>query len=729
MHSTIRRAAIAALPLAFLLTMSAVVAAEQDLRWTLEDIVQAPQVTEIALSRDGRSALYAAEAADIAADRPRSTLWLVDLAAGSQRELAQAGAVRLLKRIPGTADWSALLDTGAGIQLYRIEQSGGIRPLMVNTATVLMGQADMALASTGAMPPHAVGVLAYDWSPDGKWLWYSLLKPASNAPRVRFDEEVAEARNRRRSRIEASVEFHLRGPDGRDQLVMTRPTSDRMALHYGANVVWSGDDVQFRIETGDGTTGSSYETRAWDRVKGTMRTLSRERDTMTVWLLRGPGGGQLATTGVGDRYDLVETHADGSRHSYGRVAYSIGDPRAAGYRISADGKRVVVGTRSIADPRYGLAVIDAKGVRTIASEASLTRCDFSDDLGDGLCIREGMARSPELVRVDMERGTLSRVAPISGRHAAIAPLAIEPRTWVNRLGFKATGFLVLPRGYVAGRRYPAILVTHGSDADERFANMGFQWNYPVQLLAERGYVVLLMNDPAPRQSAELWAIYGAWLRGSGPPGPEEVQRLGWVNGVYSFEDAVKELAAEGLIDVDRVGIAGFSRGSQMVNVTLTHSRMFRAASGGDGSFLEPYSYPTSELGYDAIFGGSPFGVHIDQYRRFSPSLNANKICAPLLQQVALPIGGALDLYQAMRNHHLPAQISYYPGETPASDETHAYHIPSNRLLAMRENLAWFDYWLLGRRDPDAPFPERFDQWDAMAKDPKRPCPPPPPYPR
>src|SRR3546814_1483448 len=47
----------------------------------------------------------------------------------------------------------------------------------------------------------------------------------------------------------------------------------------------------------------------------------------------------------------------------------------------------------------------------------------------------------------------------------------------------------------------------------------------------------------------------------------------------------------------------------------------------------------------------------------------------------------------------------------SSDETHLFHIPSNRLLAMRENMAWFDYWLLGIRDGDAPFPERLAEWD------------------
>ncbi len=687
----------------------------------LEDILLAPNVTEIALSGDRQLGLYSVETADIANNEPQASLRIVNMVDGAQRELLRARSIKLIKRIPKSDAWSGLLDIGAGQQLYRIERSGAITPILINETTVLTGRADMALSKVGSEPPRQVGVLAYDWSPNGQQLWYSLLKPVLSAARIKFDDEVLGERNRQRSHIEASVEFHLRGSEGDDRSIMTRPSTDRMALLFGGNVVWQGDEVQFRVETGDGTAGSAFETRAWNRKNGVLRVLGTERDVMTAWLLKGPRGGALSTTDVGETLELVERLPSGKPYSYGDVRFSIGDPRSAGFRRSKDGKRVVVGTRTIENPRYGLAVIDGKGVHQIGSDVSLTRCDFDDDVAIGFCVREGVTYAPDLVRVDLKRGDIARIASVSPQHEAIAPLTARPRTWVNRLGYKATGFVIFPRHYVVGRRYPAIVVTHGSDADERFANIGMQWNYPVQLFAERGYVVLLINDPSPRQKSELWAAYDAWTLDKGPPSPEEVQRLIWVNGVYSFEDAVREMGNEGLVDLDRIGIAGFSRGSQMVNVALTHSKMFRAASGGDGSFLDPYSYPNPMLGYNAIFGGSPFGEHIDQYRSFSPSLNAEKVCAPLLQQMASPMGGALNLYTALRQHSVPAQITYYPGESSASDETHVFHIPSNRLLAMRENLAWFDYWLLGRRDVGAPFPGRLALWDQMAQNPKWAC--------
>ena len=692
--------------------------AADERHWTVEDIVTVPEVSAIALSEDRDFAIYSVRAADIAADRMRSTLRLIEVRTGAQRDLLSANEAEQLKRIPKSDDWSAILDLGEGMQLYRISRSGEILPLLVNPATMLAGSADMALPGSSAAAPRRIGILAYDWSPDGRWLWYSVLKPIAAGTVPRFDASVAGDRDRGRSRINAMIEIHVRGPGRADHIVATRPARDRVARYFGGEVVWQGGDAIFRAEEADGSEDGRFETYAWNLKERRLRRVVSERNGQNFWVMRGPRGGQLVSRGVGDPLQLVESFSDGSFHNYGHFPFIVGDPRSVGARLAADGKSAILGTRTIGNPRYGIVLVSRSGVREIGSD-SFTRCDFSADLALGICVREGISSAPELVRVEPQRGRVDRLATVSARHAAIAPLTIRPRTWTNRLGYKANGYVVLPRGYRAGRRYPAIVVTHGSDADERFANVGLQWEYPVQVWAERGYVVLLINDPRSRQSEDLTAAYAAWSRGDGPPGPEEVQRLIWLNGVYSFEDAVSELVAETIVDADRVGIAGFSRGSQMVNVAITQSHMFRAASGGDGSLLEPYSYPAIPQSYKAIFGGSPFGEHIDRYRRFSPSLNAHKACTALLQQVVKPRGGAIDLYQALRAHNVPSQLTLYPGESPASDETHVFHIPSNRQMAQRENIAWFDYWLLRKRDPAMPFSERLAIWDAMATDPQR----------
>lgn len=225
---------------------------------------------------------------------------------------------------------------------------------------------------------------------------------------------------------------------------------------------------------------------------------------------------------------------------------------------------------------------------------------------------------------------------------------------------------------------------------------------------------------SPRQSEEISAAYDAWSRLRNDVPPDKVRQHIWIDGAWSFEDAFREMAAEGLIDIQRVGIAGFSRGSQMVNVSLTQTRLYRAASGGDGSYLEPSLYPNLAHSYQAIYGGSPYGSAARAYREFAPSLNADKACTPLLQQIVRPRDGAIDLHEAFRVHAIPSQLTLYPGETSVSEESHVFYIPSNRRFAQLENLAWFNYWLKDQRNPDMVFPERLATWDKMASEVGRP---------
>src|SRR3546814_15176701 len=40
---------------------------------------------------------------------------------------------------------------------------------------------------------------------------------------------------------------------------------------------------------------------------------------------------------------------------------------------------------------------------------------------------------------------------------------------------------------------------------------------------------------------------------------------------------------------------------------------------------------------------------------------------------------------------------------------------------MQENIAWFDYWLLGERDPNSPYADRYTVWDKMRDEAPRHC--------
>jgi hypothetical protein len=62
---------------------------------------------------------------------------------------------------------------------------------------------------------------------------------------------------------------------------------------------------------------------------------------------------------------------------------------------------------------------------------------------------------------------------------------------------------------------------------------------------------------------------------------------------------------------------------------------------------------------------------------------------------------------------VPAQLTLYPGESLASDETHFFHIPANQRAAMMENLAWFDFWLKGAVSSTESDDGQLARWMAM----------------
>ncbi|MEJ0034957.1 MAG: prolyl oligopeptidase family serine peptidase [Gammaproteobacteria bacterium] len=655
--------------------------------WTIEDIVTAPEINSVAISVDGGRALYIVRQADLVSNRKVSALHLVQLSTGEDRVVARGAWMEEARTVPQSDDWSVLADIGSGVQLYRVDRRGGVTPIVVNPSTVVLGKVEGAVELYRLMEaPLSFGVLSYRFSPDGRTLWYSrAFADPSPVAKPLVDADVTQAFSTPRRTAPGRVEFRLRRENGDDERVAERPTSDRPAVEEGGAPIWSrsSDAVRFTL--------------AGKRVVFELHsTVPRSAD---------------------DASFSSEDFA--SRLS--KVGYRLGegDPRVPGSWLSSDGTRAVMGVRYNADdPRGGLIVVDPQHVEAaIGTTGGLTACDFTPRLDVGVCVRQGMTIPPELVRVGVADRRVTRILSLAPTHDEIAPLRVEPRVWRNPRGYQATGFLVYPREYRAGRRYPAILVTHGSDADERFASADFQWQYPVQVFAERGYVVIAVNDPAPSQSETLKAAVTQWSASTpGPVTPAQLQDEVWLSEVELFEAAVRDLAAKGLVDVDRVGIAGYSRGSQMVNVTMTQSTLFKAGSSGDGGYLEPSAYYLEYLreSYVNVYGGSPYApAALENYRRLSPTFRADRAPGAILQQISGLYQTMIEFHDALRAAGKPSQMTLYPGETLSADDTHLFHIPSNRLAALQENLDWFDFWLRGMETPEASKQEQYRRWRDM----------------
>lgn len=657
--------------------------------WTVQDIAAAPEIVDLLISEDGRHAYYILRRGELAKNAKVSRLHRVDLATGADRELAASSWISALRHVPGSSDVSLLANRGEGVQLYRVDGAGRFHAVLVNPELDQVGSATEG--------PQAFGVSDYGWSPDGSSFWYA------RRTRVASDARVVNPPFLPLVTIYGNTPIELRVRDAAGADVALDLIDAVAAGYYAVEWAADGSALNYWARSPD---HESMEQRRWTRGMAGAQVVSRESAFYYPMTGNaGPRGGELSTRGYGNERTLIETLKDGAVIEHGRVDFRIHDPRASGHWLSPDGRLALFGVRSFQDPRYGLIRLDDAGkMEEVPVQGSLSHCSINRSFTAGACIRQSMTSPPELVRLDPRAGGVTAVIGLAPEYEAIAPLRSEPRTWTNRNGYQASGYVVYPRQYQHGQRYPAVLVTHGRDADQRFVDAEFQWDYPVQAWAERGYVVISMNEPAASNSPELQAAYAQW-GGSGTLPTERVQDLIWFNGIQTFEDAVKQLVDEGLVDAQRVGIAGYSAGSQMVNVAMTQSKAFRAASSGDGGYLEPSGYFLNPSSYRAVYGGSPYDpAALSLYQRLSPSFRAAHAAGPILQQVASGRSAQLELHVSLREAGVPSELVYYP------DESHLFHVPRNRVAAMQENLDWFDFWLLDKQDPDPAKAAQYRRW-------------------
>lgn len=276
---------------------------------------------------------------------------------------------------------------------------------------------------------------------------------------------------------------------------------------------------------------------------------------------------------------------------------------------------------------------------------------------------------------------------------------VTPMVVHNAAGTPVNAYLVHPPGFQTGTRYPLIVATYGFRG--KFVLQG-EWHstFPAQVLASQGYLVLLLNRPMPLGQG----IVGNPAKARDIEGPQMLSTV---------EAAIDGLMREGVVDQDRIGLYGWSHGAFIVEFMLTHSsRRFRAASLGEGGDYKPGGY--WKFGdtiwpaiYGNIFGGPLSAETVGAYLEFSPGMRFERIDTPLLMEF---IGGSisgLETFVPLRHQRIPAEMVIYDGEL------HNFVMPVARFASMERKVDWFNFWMLGKEDPDPAKAEQYARWRKM----------------
>ncbi len=269
--------------------------------------------------------------------------------------------------------------------------------------------------------------------------------------------------------------------------------------------------------------------------------------------------------------------------------------------------------------------------------------------------------------------------------------------WKDRSGRDWKGGLVKPVGYVPGKRYPLVVQIYSFD-ERRFITDGdFPTAFSARQLASAGIVALqVQRKPHSFDSGE-----------------GDLQLEG-------IESGIDELAKDGLVDPQKVGLTGFSTTAWYVEYALIKNpTRFAAATIADGIDMSYMQYqlwgpflPSFAREFEAILGGTPFGEeNLSEWMHHALGFQLNYVITPLRIEAITPTSvlSEWELYSSLIQQGKPVDLIYFPRGQ------HIHQKPQERFESQQGNVDWFRFWLQDYRDPDPAKRNQYVRWDKLSR--------------
>ena len=313
------------------------------------------------------------------------------------------------------------------------------------------------------------------------------------------------------------------------------------------------------------------------------------------------------------------------------------------------------------------------------------------------CLWEDNTSPPQIAVIDAASGNVKKLVDLNPEFEFLRQSPAERVEGTNRFGENWYAYLVKPLDYESGRRYPLVVTTYRSG--DYFLRGGPGDENPIQVYAARGFVVLDFDTGFLRN-----------IR----PGDFEDKLLDWASPVASIESAVQRLVDAGLVDPSRVGFAGYSHGVEIGGFAVTHSHLFRAASGAD--IYNPCFYALGGEGWHQLFAkwglaGWTEGRTKAYWQEIAVPSNADKVSTAILQTATdTDYLGYMATYRALKDLNKPIELYIY------ANELHVINQPKHRLEIYERNVDWFLFWLKDEEDPNPAKSDQFARWRKLREE-------------
>ncbi|MFA6114156.1 MAG: Atxe2 family lasso peptide isopeptidase [Sphingomonas sp.] len=319
-----------------------------------------------------------------------------------------------------------------------------------------------------------------------------------------------------------------------------------------------------------------------------------------------------------------------------------------------------------------------------------------------ICARETAVQPRALVRLAPQSGRTVTLFDPNPEFGSVQLGKVERLTWNDRQGVHSYGDLALPPTHRSGERHPLIVVQYQSRG---FLRGGTGDEYPIHLLASRGYAVLSFQRPAMLAATATAIDINA------------VQRINirdWAERrmiVSSLQAGIDAAIARGVVDPGRIGLTGLSDGAVTAQFALNGSNRFRAAVISSCCDDPSALFAVGPAYRDAVIasGYPPPGADGSAFwAPMSLEANAARFSTPLLIQAAdAEYRLGLESFSALRYHGAPVEMYVYP------DEHHVKWHPAHRLAVYERTIDWFDFWLKGEASEDPDRRSEVARWEAL----------------
>ncbi len=289
---------------------------------------------------------------------------------------------------------------------------------------------------------------------------------------------------------------------------------------------------------------------------------------------------------------------------------------------------------------------------------------------------------PDLWAVGPE-GQRTRLTQLNPAYSADTWGTAKAYAWRDGKGRQWDGGLLLPSGHVPGERHALVIQTYGFVPDRFYldgANIadGVSSGFAGRAFLREGLIVLALPvGPTTDRPSHERAVVDAFADG--------------VRG------AIEALVREGMVDVERIGLMGWSAtGERVLNLVTFTDIPIRAATVADGDANTMFSVAVTYGAGDnmvtrkeAINGGPAYGPTLKSWVRNDPALHTDCVRAAMRIETYGPaVLNNWDVYALLRRQYKAAEMIVIP------DGSHSLGHPGDRMVSLQGNVDWYRFWLL-----------------------------------